>query len=221
MKTVFSDNESHELVLFTGNMNPMEPARAGAEAAHPGGQVVSMACTFRAAWSMALTGRAVTKKHIAPVLEAVAYHPIVFNGSLTSSSVYGGTPSPGIDAAWKRITEVTELEVVHQLHCLTYPGQHASSEEDPGLFREHIGDTYISRGSGDHCIEMLRQQIMCVGDVGVITFYWVEGHTQPYPDFNTMHRCRDFEKILAWRDERIAHARLEVVENAPRLKEAP
>lgn len=31
----------------------------------------------------------------------------------------------------------------------TYPGQYAPSEEDPELFREHIGDTYISCRSGD------------------------------------------------------------------------
>ncbi|EED79895.1 predicted protein, partial [Postia placenta Mad-698-R] len=50
----------------------------------------------------------------------------------------------------------------------------------------------------DHCIEMLRQRIMCTGDVGMITFDWVKGHKKPYPNFSTMHVCRKLDNILDW-----------------------
>lgn len=68
---------------------------------------------------------------------------------------------------------------------------------------------------------MLRQQIMCTGDIGLVTFHWVEGHVSPWPDFNTWHQCRDYEKIMEWRDERVVHLPLEVSEDIARLKEAP
>ena len=49
-----------------------------------------------------------------------------------------------------------------------------------------------------HCVEMLRQFVMCHADVGVITHNWVKDYPRPYPDFNTWHQCRDFENVLQW-----------------------
>ncbi|KAG2074413.1 hypothetical protein BDR04DRAFT_955064, partial [Suillus decipiens] len=53
----------------------------------------------------------------------------------------------------------------------------------------------------DHCIEMLRQIIMCRGDVTMLTYDWVEGLENPFPKFNIPHRCRNLEKVLDWVDE--------------------
>ncbi|KAF2638169.1 hypothetical protein P280DRAFT_520756 [Massarina eburnea CBS 473.64] len=33
---------------------------------------------------------------------------------------------------------------------------------------------------------------MCNGDMGLVIFHWVRDHgPAPYPDFSTMHQCRD------------------------------
>lgn len=53
----------------------------------------------------------------------------------------------------------------------------------------------------DHCIEMLRQVLMCNADVGLITFDWVAGFDVPFPNFSTPHKCRDFEKVYQWYEE--------------------
>lgn len=45
---------------------------------------------------------------------------------------------------------------------------------------------------------MLRQKIMCDADVGVITYDWHAEKEFPVANFNTAHKCRDFEKILDW-----------------------
>jgi len=45
---------------------------------------------------------------------------------------------------------------------------------------------------------MLRQTLMCHADVGVMGHRWVKHYKNPYPDFNVMHKCRDFEQILKW-----------------------
>ncbi|KAL8667705.1 MAG: hypothetical protein Q9202_000560 [Teloschistes flavicans] len=76
----------------------------------------------------------------------------------------------------------------------TPPSPHASAEftDDPATIVTHQA----------HCIEMLRQFVMCHADVGIITHRWVQGHPRPYPDFNTWHMCRDFEGVLAWTKER-------------------
>jgi hypothetical protein len=57
----------------------------------------------------------------------------------------------------------------------------------------------------DHCVEMLRQNIMCNADVKMITWDWVEEHRDPYPNFNTRHQCRDYEKILDWAVKHAVH----------------
>jgi hypothetical protein len=48
---------------------------------------------------------------------------------------------------------------------------------------------------------MLRQNLMCRGDVMMLTYDWVKGMDGPLPNFNTPHQCRNFEKILNWVDE--------------------
>ncbi|KAH9947885.1 hypothetical protein B0H21DRAFT_691211 [Amylocystis lapponica] len=100
------------------------------------------------------------------------------------------------------------LELPHQLHCVnllrkySYREHYASSDvafqDSPETFRTHL----------DHCIEILRQNLMCRGDTGLVTFEWVAGRTRPYPDFNTVHRCRNSDKILAWGAEHTVHVPL-------------
>jgi hypothetical protein len=46
--------------------------------------------------------------------------------------------------------------------------------------------------------------LMCTSDVSLITFNWVHNWKPPTPNFNTQHKCRDFETILSWAE---AHAR--------------
>jgi hypothetical protein len=47
-------------------------------------------------------------------------------------------------------------------------------------------------------VDILRQFLMCTGDVGLITYTALEGRKDPMPDFSTMHRCRRFEGIQEW-----------------------
>lgn len=76
----------------------------------------------------------------------------------------------------------------------------------------------------DHCVEFLRQVLMCSSDVAIITYDWVEGHEVPYPDFNTKHQCRDFEKVLRWGKEHVVNvpvSRLGRLGDEVDLKEVP
>lgn len=50
----------------------------------------------------------------------------------------------------------------------------------------------------DHCIDMVRQALMCSGDMGLMTYNWVKDNPVPYPDFDTKHKCRNFSKLLEW-----------------------
>ncbi|KAG1730986.1 uncharacterized protein EDB91DRAFT_1349505 [Suillus paluster] len=171
-----------------------------------------------------------------PANEAIESIGIIrFNGSLDAPSIYRGSPSPEIDAAWDRVSlgarqgrltleqllrtgekpspsmvrypdeygggYVVAGEATHQLHCVNMlrrvtwgdRGQSSDHKNHESLesFRIHL----------DHCIEMLRQILMCHGDVTMLTYDWVEGHEDPFPNFNVRHQCRNFEKALDWMNE--------------------
>ncbi|KAG1733892.1 uncharacterized protein EDB91DRAFT_1147818 [Suillus paluster] len=92
------------------------------------------------------------------------------------------------------------VEVIHQLHCVDMLRRVTWSKDqshDHGA-RESHEDFRIHL---DHCIEMLRQIIMCHGDVTMLTYDWVKGSNDPFPNFNIRHQCRNFEKVLDWVDE--------------------
>ena len=93
---------------------------------------------------------------------------------------------------------MAQLGVVHQLHCLHmiwrdhhlayFPDEERARENRPGYYDAHY----------EHCVDMVRQRLMCTADTELITFRWIEGKNGPEPDFNTAHQCRSFEQTLEW-----------------------
>lgn len=123
------------------------------------------------------------------------------------------------------------------LRKVTYKDYYESREkffkQAPEIVRTQIGERSswyhihhhrLIDELGDHCIEILRQKLMCIADAGVITYEWVHGFSDPYPDFNTLHKCRNFEKILTWIDNRVVDIplwRITRLEGTIDLLEAP
>ncbi|KAI1126956.1 hypothetical protein F5Y10DRAFT_266668 [Nemania abortiva] len=95
------------------------------------------------------------------------------------------------------------IEVFHQMHCLniirqfTYLDYYMRPENLPMSFTD---PEPILRSHIDHCIDMLRQALLCQGDVGIVTYNWVKPWG-PYPDFSTHHKCRKLDNIIAWADK--------------------
>ena len=80
-------------------------------------------------------------------------------------------------------------------------------QKEKETMREHTGKSnlteYPQRGSDvyyalEHCIEILRQSVMCRGDTTLITFRW--GHTVklPQPDVTLEHTCVDWDSLMDW-----------------------
>jgi len=93
---------------------------------------------------------------------------------------------------------MASVESLHQLHCLnmlrqaTYEDYYKDKAEpwkdSPKILRYHL----------DHCIDNLRQKLMCDADAGILTYVWVKGHPAPFPDFSVQHKCRDFNSLKKW-----------------------
>ncbi|CRG88717.1 hypothetical protein PISL3812_05751 [Talaromyces islandicus] len=91
----------------------------------------------------------------------------------------------------------------HQLHCLHFLWQdhHAvffpnttqrKQKEVPALYERHY----------EHCVDYIRQSIMCNFDTSILSYDWVRDHQMPTPNSNVMHRCVDWEFVQGWFRER-------------------
>ncbi|KAM7220100.1 protein of unknown function (DUF3328) domain containing protein [Rhypophila decipiens] len=136
--------------------------------------------------------------------------------------VYVGTPSPELDAAWEDIVQplnvfLTEKELegdtdgtspdpetglyvampqgFHDLHCLNMIRQRLHLDYYSAMARMNRTtlDTHI-----DHCIDSLRQSLMCTGDMTLIKTYWIDKRHRMMANFDNDHMCRDFGALKAW-----------------------
>ncbi len=119
------------------------------------------------------------------------------------------------------------IEGLHQLHCLNAVRKGIITNYDyywgskygfapPAVFTRHL----------NHCIDMLRQHLMCHPDLEPFTFNWRKGQFKPYADFNIQKKCVDFEYMLEWterhKDPRHTELWMELKKPANALqKEAP
>jgi len=122
------------------------------------------------------------------------------------------------------------VEVFHQLHCLNLLRQ--------ALYKDYYGQKELGGDVGDadgsedllghvgtwepvvsvvgkltlwldHCLEALRQNLMCHGDVSVFTFKKFpeladQGIEGEWPDFEINHMCRNFEALRKWNNDHVA-----------------
>ncbi|EQL00067.1 hypothetical protein G6O67_006645 [Ophiocordyceps sinensis] len=90
----------------------------------------------------------------------------------------------------------------HQLHCLHYvwkdhhrayfPDMVRTAREVPDLYERHY----------EHCVDYIRQSVMCHFDPGLVTYDWVRRHQSPTPNANAMHKCVDWDAVQRWLRDR-------------------
>ncbi|KAM0802501.1 hypothetical protein BDR22DRAFT_887289 [Usnea florida] len=135
-----------------------------------------------------------------------------------SKNAFQGPPSPELDHAWHGLfvnsnvrVSANDLQkinrtsvplgdgsgyyaipgVYHQLHCLKFIRQMHYNDY------YHI-DSPLNALHFDHCIENLRQNLMCKADVSLETFDWVDNNRAPQPHFDIEHECKNWESIDGW-----------------------
>ena len=102
---------------------------------------------------------------------------------------------------------VAQVDVFHQVHCLNELRKAANFEYYYGN-----GDQLLPnyKDHQNHCIHMLLQNIMCHADIEIITHNWVHydipdqpnrPFAEPFADFNTIKKCRDYEALLGWMED--------------------
>jgi len=89
------------------------------------------------------------------------------------------------------------FEGFHYLHCLHnlwkthypefYAEEAAFAQDHREEWLEHV----------DHCVDMLRQKLVCDADPGLVTYSWLKNHYNPHPNFNVEHKCRSYDRLMA------------------------
>lgn len=50
----------------------------------------------------------------------------------------------------------------------------------------------------DHCLDALRQFVMCKADVSILTYDWMPQFHRPWPNFEIQHKCANWDHIQDW-----------------------
>ena len=50
----------------------------------------------------------------------------------------------------------------------------------------------------DHCVEVLRQRLMCNPALNVYSYHWTKDQEFPYANLFTRHRCVDWGAFYNW-----------------------
>ncbi|KIY69269.1 hypothetical protein CYLTODRAFT_318831, partial [Cylindrobasidium torrendii FP15055 ss-10] len=166
----------------------------------------------------------------APAHEALEHEVKTFTVG-KKDRTYQGT-SPEVDAAWIELYNQTifkipkaqaamlpnrtwplvdepgyyiaTLDVFHQLHCLNNVRMALTTEAyktEHGVEHDHIS----------HCIDSIRQSLMCSADVSVNVWQWDESYEDDVKlvgRSNIAHSCRNYDRLLEWAQER-------AIENMP------
>ncbi|KAJ7449171.1 hypothetical protein FB451DRAFT_753621 [Mycena latifolia] len=100
---------------------------------------------------------------------------------------------------------IAELDVFHNLHCLNkvrmaldpdyYPDWRISTTNN-WIPSQKNATEHVS-----HCIDWIRQSIMCNGDTSVIVWQWSPFMNASIVKGNVAHTCRKFDKLQDWGKE--------------------
>ncbi|THC87813.1 hypothetical protein EYZ11_012739 [Aspergillus tanneri] len=109
---------------------------------------------------------------------------------------------------------VVQLDVFHQLHCLNqlrlkiwgsnpvHSGVAVKSSTDNSTDSDPLGLQEMDHL--DHCVDSIRQSLMCSSDISAIIWIWHEESQATRPLANSTHTCRDFEAVRQWALDRQA-----------------
>ncbi|KAJ7471286.1 hypothetical protein B0H11DRAFT_2041105 [Mycena galericulata] len=102
---------------------------------------------------------------------------------------------------------IAELDVFHNLHCLNKVRMALDPDYYPD-WRISTSNNWIPSQKNAtehvaHCVDWIRQSIMCNADTSVIVWQWENFMNASIVKGNVAHTCRKFDKIQDWAKERI------------------
>ncbi|KAI3317655.1 hypothetical protein HD806DRAFT_362125 [Xylariaceae sp. AK1471] len=167
-----------------------------------------------------ITGDNATKWTISPAESALESVVVDETGYESHGSLYTGEPRLELDEAWAKLLKpvasrlseeemvqmnrtsialsdgsgyVGYLESYHMLHCLKR------------IYQSYHPDHYSVMVQEDHCLDLLREGVMCHADVTINTVEW-ETPTKLRGVKAGPRKCMDWARIEAWANSRSVNA---------------
>ncbi|GES64619.1 hypothetical protein ATEIFO6365_0009010800 [Aspergillus terreus] len=166
-------------------------------------------------------------------------------------SPYMGEPNPDVDQLWYGLSKMFNygvdydtlkrmnrtkaaaqwpgtkkyqvgLETFHQLHCLNYVRMYTYQSYYEKIDYDMVAETPEERQEHkDHCVEVLRQSLMCSPDLNIYSYHWIGHRKFPYAELHTPHqKCIDWDAFYSWqRAQAVASPALEKPDGAEILFE--
>ncbi|KAF2668186.1 hypothetical protein BT63DRAFT_471365 [Microthyrium microscopicum] len=138
-----------------------------------------------------------TEQYDSPIFQdiGVSYNTVPFNGSFSKPTIYRQLAGSGydVDKAW--------IALGVDLRPVSIP-----AKEGP-KFGLHKGQVKLEQSAGGgfvgyveamhhmHCL------LMCTADTSIFGQYWVKD-VGAWVDFNTKHKCKNYEDVRKWAEER-------------------
>ncbi|KAF5312401.1 hypothetical protein D9619_003706 [Psilocybe cf. subviscida] len=103
---------------------------------------------------------------------------------------------------------IAELEIFHQLHCLSSTNDNTPQNMvRQALYPDYYPDMRLGEPQADehigHCIDAIRQGLMCSADTSTIVWQWDEKQQKNTFRGGVAHTCRNFDLIRDWARDRI------------------
>ncbi|KXT08109.1 hypothetical protein AC579_1904 [Pseudocercospora musae] len=93
------------------------------------------------------------------------------------------------------------VQATHDLHCLNELRKALYFNYD--YYRQFHNDSLVSPAfridHTSHCLDNLRERLMCTADVGVVPSVWIR-HDDNTIQFGREHKCHNYESVLQWLD---------------------
>ncbi|KAF7187953.1 hypothetical protein HII31_10853 [Pseudocercospora fuligena] len=94
------------------------------------------------------------------------------------------------------------VQATHDLHCLNELRKALYFNHD--YYQQFHNDTLVSPSfridHTNHCLDNLRERLMCTADVGVIPSIWIRQDDNTI-QFGREHKCHNYESVLHWLDK--------------------
>ncbi|KAI1184162.1 hypothetical protein F5B17DRAFT_413218 [Nemania serpens] len=100
------------------------------------------------------------------------------------------------------------LDVFHQMHCLDIVRMALYRDRyDKHFYKPDGSVDYCKWLHVDHCLDQVRQALICSADVSVVYFDWSDVVEGLRPRVDNKHTCRNYSKILDWAKSRHVDAK--------------
>ncbi|KAK1245972.1 hypothetical protein MKX07_005041 [Trichoderma sp. CBMAI-0711] len=158
-----------------------------------------------------------------PAREAVVLEKVVLDHGIAVDNRFKGEPRPEQDKAWESLLlyqnlaisrdaldvpgavslndgtdrVLFSLDVFHNLHCLNYIRQFMFRDDYyKKSFPESERDSQYDHAG--HCVDVIRQSLICEGDISISTYDWKMDHLLPWPNFRVAHECVNWNHLMSW-----------------------